>query len=185
MKVSRIIAGVIVCALSCQLSWGQEASPAGARGALGYFDSATGVFRPVSPMEDFNFEALAATAQPGTIVVNFTIAIKSAIPANYLITCGVSAVVTEVSVAGVNLIEDDAAVAATRTGSTAKCTVTIPYSWVLSNPATARLSLNYSLTASKGTATTGLLARSSLGSIVNTAVPASGSTMTQTVNTVL
>jgi hypothetical protein len=187
MKVSRIIVGMIVCALSSQLAWGQEASPARTRGALGYFDYSTGAFRLVGPMtEDFNSDSLAATTpQTGTVTVNFTITIKSVIPANYLISCGVSAIVTEVSIAGVNIISEDAAVAATRTGSTAKCTVTIPYSWALLNPSTARLSLNYTLGASKATAATGLLSRLSLGTIANIAAPASGSTTTQTVNAVL
>jgi hypothetical protein len=63
--------------------------------------------------------------------------------------------------------------------------VTIPYSWALLNPSTARLSLNYTLSASKTGAAAGLLSRLSLGSIANIAVPANGSTTTQTVNAVL
>ena len=185
MNVSKIVAGLIVCALSSQLAWGQEAGRAGSKGALGYFDYSTGEFRPVGPMEDFSSEALAATTQPGTITVSFNITIRSAIPANYVISCGVSAVVTEVSLSGVNLISDDATVAATRTGGTAKCTVTIPYSWALVNPSTARLSLSYNLSASKAGAAAGLLNRLSLGTIANMAVPASGATTPFTVNAVL
>ncbi len=185
MKVSRIILGVLVCALSSQLCWSQEARPVSPNRVLGYLDSSTGVFRSIVQTEDFDSSSLAAAnPQTGTIVVNFTITIKSVIPATTPINCSVEASVAEISAGGVNLISDGATVAATRTGSTAKCTVTIPYSWMVSNSATARLSLTYSLVASK-TGTTGLLSRSSIGSIASIPVPANSATTTQTVNTVL
>lgn len=186
MKVSRIIVGMIVCALSSQLAWSQEASQAGAAEALGYFDFSTGSFRPVRQMADFDSDILTAAAtQGGSFVVNFTITIRSAIPTNSVINCGVSAVLTEASVAGVNIITEGANVAATRTGNTAKCTVTIPYSWQVLNPATARVSLSYILSASRATAATGLLNRTSGGSIASIPVPANGATTPQTVNAVL
>jgi hypothetical protein len=184
MKVSRIIVGVIVCALSSSLCWSQEAKPVSPNRILGYFDYSNRAFQPIVQMEDFDFSLLAATPQTGTVVVNFTITIKSVIPATTPIACSVEATVTEVSAAGVNIISDGATVAATRTGNTAKCTVTIPYSWMVSNSATARLGLNYNLVASKP-GTTGLLSRSSIGTIANIPVPANGATTTQTVNTVL
>jgi hypothetical protein len=164
------------------MAWGQTC----AKGAPGYFDYSTGVFRPVGGTEDFDSSSAAAvTPQTGTIVVNFTITIKSAIPATFPISCGATATVTEVSIAGVNIISDEADVVATRTGATAKCTVTIPYSWAVQNPATAKVSLNYTLGASKPTATSGFLTRLSVGTIASIPVPANGSTTTQTVNAVL
>jgi hypothetical protein len=186
MKVSKIIIGVVVFALSSQLGWSQEARPSNAHSALGILDSATGAFRP-GQMADFDSSSLAATnAQTGTIVVNFTITIRSAIPTTTPILCDLSASVTEISGSGVNLIEEDAAVAATRTGSTAKCTVTIPYSWVVLNPVTARLGLAYNLIAAKTTpGTTGLLSRASSGIVALIPIPANGGTTTQTVNAVL
>jgi len=184
MNVSRIIAGVIVCALSSSLCWSQEAKPVSLNKVLGYFDYSTGAFRPVVQTEDFDYSLVAANSVAGTIVVNFTITIKSVIPATTPIACSVEATVTEVSASGVNIISDGATVAATRTGNTAKCTVTIPYSWMVSNSAAARLGLGYNLVASKP-GTTGLLSRSSIGTIANIPVPANGATTTQTVNTVL
>jgi hypothetical protein len=182
MNARRIIVGVIVCALSSQLSWSQEAKPVSPAKALGYFDYSTGAFRPVAQTEDFDSSSLAATSpQTGTIVVNFNITIRSVIPATTPINCGVEATVTEVSAGGINIILDGATVVATRTGSTAKCTVTIPYSWMVSS--SARLGLNYNLIAAKPAAT-GLLSRSSLGTIASIPVPANGATTTQTVNTV-
>jgi hypothetical protein len=137
-------------------------------------------------MGDFDLgSAAAANPQTGTFVVNFTITIKSVFPATYVIGCNVSATVAEISGAGVNIILEEATVAGTRTGNTAKCTVTIPYSWALLNPATATVSLTYSLSASKATAATGLLARSSTGGIASIPLPANGVTTTQAVNAVL
>jgi hypothetical protein len=132
------------------------------------------------------YSVAAASAMTGTVVVNFTITIKSAIPTTTPIVCDVLATITEVSAAGLNLISDDSSVAATRTGNTAKCTVTIPYSWAVSNPTTAKVSLLYNLTAVKTTAgVTGLLNRSSTGALGTLPIPANGTTTTQTVNAVL
>ena len=188
MNMSRIIVAVVVCALSTHPSWSQEVSPASTNGALGYFDYSTGAFRPVGQMGVFDSDSLAAAnPQTGTIIVNFTVTIKSAIPATSLINCGVTAIVTDIDIptASVNLITETAIVVATRTGNTAKCTVTIPYSWTVFNSATARVSLTYSLSGGKATATTGLLTRASSGGIANIPVPANGSTTTQAVNAVL
>jgi hypothetical protein len=185
MNVSRIVVGMAVCALSAQLSWGQEARPAGSR-ALGYLDS-NGLFHPVGQMEVFDSSsAAAANPQTGTIVVNFNVTIKSVIPTTSPVSCDVSATVTEISGAGVNLTTESAFVAATRTGNTAKCTVTIPYSWVLLNPSAATISIGYGVSASKTPPpATGLQSRASGGTVANIPVPANGATTTQTVNAVL
>lgn len=186
MNVSRIIVAMAVCVLSSQPSWGQEASPASSRGVLGYWDTATGAFRPVTQTEDFDSESLAATTpQTGTITVNFTVTIRSAIPANTPIQCGVSASVTEIAGLGVSITSESATMVATRTGNSARCTVTIPYSWLLLNPASAKLSLLYTVSAGRATAAAGLVARSSSGTIASIPVPATGSTTTQSVNAVL
>ncbi|HKV09090.1 MAG TPA: hypothetical protein VJ725_13185 [Thermoanaerobaculia bacterium] len=184
--MSRIIVAVVVCALSSQLSWGQEASPAGINGALGYFDYSTGAFRPVGQMGEFDSEVEKAD-NAGTIIVNITITIKSAIPATSPISCGVLASVTDINIStgGINIISEAATVTATRTGNTAKCTVTMPYSWTGLNPASAKLNLIYNLSMGKATATTGLQVRVSSGTIANISVPANGSTTTRAVNAVL
>jgi hypothetical protein len=186
MNVLRIIVAVVVCALSSQLSWGQEASPASINGVLGYLDYSTGAFRPVGQMGEFDSEGEKAN-NTGTIIVNITITIKSAIPATSPISCGVSASVTDIDIStgGINIISELATVAATRTGSTAKCTVTIPYSWTVLNSASAKVSLTYNLSMGKATATTGLQVRVSSGTIANISVPANGSTTTKAVNAVI
>jgi hypothetical protein len=186
MRMSRIIVALVVCALSSQMAWSQEESLAGSNGVLGYLDPSTGAFRPVSQMADFDSESAAeASTLTGTFVVNFTITVKSAIPATAPITCSVSADLIEASLSGVNIIVETATVVGTRTGSTAKCTVTIPYSWTVLNLTTAKVSLTYSLSGGKATATAGLVSRSNSGGIASIPVPANGATTTQTVNAVL
>src|SRR5215213_81606 len=99
MNVQRIVVGILVCALSSHAGWSQGVSSAGRNGALGYFDYSSGVFRPIAQKEDFDsFSEAAANPQAGTIVVNFNITIRSAIPATSPIMCGVDAIVTEISV---------------------------------------------------------------------------------------
>jgi hypothetical protein len=184
MNAWKVIAGVVVCALSSQLCWSQEAGPVSSHRVLGYFDRSTGAFRPIVQTEYFDSNSVAAASpQTGSIVVNFTITIKSGVPATSLISCGVDAIVTEVTAGGANIIEENATVAATRTGNTAKCTVTVPYSWAISSPSAASLSLNFTLSTAR-VGTTGLLSRISSGTIANIPVPANGATTTQTVNTV-
>jgi len=173
---------MVVCLLSSQISWSQEASPTCARGALGYFDYSTGAFRPISQMGEFDSESVAAAnPQTGTLIINLTITIKSAIPAASPISCNISATVMDISSAGANVIMETASVNGTRTGNTAKCTVKIPYSWTVFNLASATMDLSYSVSGGKA----GGLMRSSSGGIASIPVPADGSTTTQTVNAVL
>lgn len=186
MSVPKIVAGAVLCILSSQVSWAQQATSARGNEALGYFDYSTGAFRPLAQKVLFDSDSLAAAnPQTGTIVVNFTITIKSAFPATYLVNCGVDATVSDISGAGINIISEAGSVVGTRTGSTAKCTVTIPYSWMVLSPSTATLDLRYTVSAGKATATTGILLRSSSGGIATIPLPANGSTTTQTVNAVL
>lgn len=186
MNVSRIIAGMVVCALSSQLAWSQEAKQTSSHGAPGYFDYSTGVFRPIGTATFDSNSAAAANPTTGTIVVNLTVTIKSTVPSTSSVNCNVEVDVLDLSSETANLIQESATVVATRTGNTAKCTVTIPYSWIVLNPATSTVGINYNVTlANKTTPTTGLLSRSSSGGIASIPVPANGSTTTQTVNAVL
>jgi hypothetical protein len=80
------------------------------------------------------------------------------------------------------VISEIAAVAATRSGSTATCTVTIPYSWSLINSTTDMVQLSYVITApgAVSTGTTGLPYRASSRNFVSIKVPANAATTTET-----
>jgi hypothetical protein len=83
----------------------------------------------------------------GTIVVNFSITVDATISSTAGIGCHAAASVSDGPTGAKNLINEAAGVLATRTGSTASCTVNIPYSWNLVTPTTDKVILAYSITA--------------------------------------
>lgn len=183
----REFSSYIALALYGQLGLAQGLAPASGSEVPGYYDTATGAFRPVAQAQAFDYDSVATTAANGTLVVNFTIAVKSAIPTASPILCEVGAAMYEkLPESGYNIIADSASVAATRTGATARCKVTIPYSWAVLNPANATVHVSYSVTASKtSTPPTGLLSRSTSDTIGSIALPANGATTTLAVNPTL
>ena len=93
---------------------------------------------------------LEVSVATGKIVTNFTITVSSAIPSHTPITCNVSASVSDFNTstfAGYNFLNDSATVIATRSAGSARCTVTIPYSWNLSYRSTDQVSLSYNIDA--------------------------------------
>jgi hypothetical protein len=112
---------VIFAAASC-MAGGVQAAP---RGVPGYFDPATRIFVPIQRHGQVD---PATSTYTGTLVVSFTIAIKSALPAGDKINCSVNT--TEI---GTNDIPagnyDTATSSAVISGDTATCTTTLPYSW--------------------------------------------------------
>ena len=149
-------------------------------GIPGYLD-ARGGFHVLPPLAvDENEIQDAVTTFTGTIVVNFTITVSSTIPTTDKISCLASASVFDTGSSGA--IEETAAVAATRTGATATCKVTIPYSWPLVSGTTDQVSLTYEVSApGLFTATNGLPLRTSTQSITHIAVPKTGTTTTENV----
>lgn len=151
-------------------------------GILGYLDAQTGVFHPAASGAIVDNNQLLASVIPttGKLVFNFTISVQSAIPATDTIVCEASAEVLEVTTQ--HTVVEAASVAATRSGTTAKCTVTIPYSWVLTTPKTDMVTLTYALSAP--TAAPLLPSRTSTQTVAAIAVPLTGATTTETVSAV-
>ncbi len=139
-------------------------------GIPGFFNPVTRVFVPLQ------VPSPAATAAPatGTIKVEFTVAIKSVLPSGDKISCGISAGVYNTTTGA--SFQDSAASNATVTGSTAKCTAIIPYSWPGVTSASS-ISLGFTLSDSLG-------ARYSDDSIATFKVPANGTTTTYQVTPV-
>ncbi len=142
----RIAKSILVCVCLLGLAqpvWSQKGNEAAkpTPGILGYLDPKTGAFRPLvqNPVEDEEVEpALAPTT--GTFVFNFTITIASKNLGGDTILCSANADTFETT--GLSA-EESASVKATVTGSTAKCTVTIPYSWPLKSASSDTVSLSY------------------------------------------
>jgi len=124
--------------------------------------------------------AAAATTVTGKLVFTATITVSSTIPAADVISCGAQATVLDTGSG--NSIFETAAVAATRSGSTATCSVTIPYSWNLVTPTADFASLSFSVNVPATPATPAALLpnRVSSQTLGRIPVPPNGTTTTQT-----
>lgn len=153
---------------------------------LGYYDPATGKFEPLTPASESEEPPVVATT--GTLVLKFTITVKSVIPKNSVLGCTASA---DISETGFSADEHGSGVAKLLSGDTYSCTVTIPYSWALSTPAsdtiyleaTANIGYGYQVTATNGADATvqPIDYRDSTHSVPSIKVPATGATTTETI----
>lgn len=176
---------ILVCACLAgvnQFVWGQAAgiqTNAGAPGILGHLDPRTGAFTPLQQTaEEVDLAALTATPPTtGKFVFSFTITIASTNLGSDPIACEANATVFDSSG---RTSTETASVAATKSGTTATCTVTIPYSWTLSTPTTDMVSLGFMISAANTAAASGgqptRTTTQTLGSIK---VPANGLTTTE------
>jgi hypothetical protein len=153
---------------------------AGGQGIFGILDPQTGTFKPfIKPNRVKDFSGIYGTPTPttGTFDVTITIAIKSTIPSTTTIACTVNAVMEEVYDS--HYVSESASVAATRSGSSATCSLTIPYSWYLEAPGTDVITFNYTITTPVAGMGAGLPAtRVSTQTIGYYDMPGSGTTNT-------
>ena len=149
------------------------------RSIPGTFDPKTSLFTPTPAVMAPDPIAAAATIFGGKLVFNFTITVTSVLATTDTITCSASASVLDV--ASANFILESGVVKATRTGATATCTVTIPYSWSLTTASTDKMTLGYVINGGGSTAATLLPTRLSSQSLGSFAIPANGTTSTFTV----
>jgi hypothetical protein len=156
-RVFKTIAGITILSLTCGNA---VAAP---QGILGYLNPRTHIFSPL--MQSLVAESKSAAAT-GTLQFEYTITVKSPVPSGG-ITC--SAEATVFTSTGADYIET-AGVAATISGSTATCTVVIPYSWAGATSSDSVM-LSYNVFGSNGV-------RVSDGSLATIAVPANGTTKT-------
>ena len=180
-KLSSVVL-LCACVLGSAVSlWGQEAGAV--RGVPGYLDPRTGEFHTtrMMPMDVDSDLTPALTTFGGKLIFKFTITVDSAIAAAAKIGCSASA--NLVDAGSGNFIEESATAAATRSGTTATCTVTIPYSWKLASSASDSISLSYTIQApvEVTSAATTLPNRLSTQSLPPIKVPANGATTNETI----
>ncbi|MGP0018989.1 MAG: hypothetical protein ACLPHP_10505 [Candidatus Sulfotelmatobacter sp.] len=123
-----------------------------------------------------------ATVTPttGKFEFTFTITLSSTIATTTQIGCFVQLEVTGDTVtAG---IVDTAGNAATRSGSTATCTVDVPYSWKLGTPKIDKVTLLYTIEAPVLGGAYAVPYRSVHGNLGTIAVPGDGATTTETID---
>jgi hypothetical protein len=155
---------------------------------VGIQDSQTGTFRPLTVVVP---DASTTTPTTGTVEVTFNFKLVSTFTKGTLLDCSATlsgSVVSETSGTSTYYVES-ALDAVDISGTSATCTVNIPYSWLL--PASSSSTIDsftggYSVSSVATTSTTGLRERSSSGSFVSSnKIPASGSTSKFTVNVTL
>jgi hypothetical protein len=171
MRIKKLLLICMCCAMVAPALWGQTANSHASPGILGYLDPHTGAFLPV-PQPDPSVDINAATTFTGTVTVTLTITLKTTGITN--ITCTESVSVLDGTISA-RVFAESNSVAATGSGTTRTCTLSIPYSWSLNSQATDNMSTTYSVVGSTGT--TGLPQRSSTLSPLDTRkVPANGAT---------
>ena len=177
-KLSTILV-ICVCLIGLNdVLWGQSAG----RGIRGYLDPQTGTFR-VLPHATADAVPPPTTNFSGKFVFNFTITVDASIAATAKIECVATAFLEDNLTGGnPNIITEQAAVVATRSGSSASCIVNIPYSWNLATGSTDKVSLGYTLQApAEASATSSLPARiSSQENFATISVPTGTTTETIT-----
>lgn len=170
MKITKLLL-ICICSLAVAVTgaWSQEANSQATTGVLGYLDPHTGGFRPLpAAVEQDSFQA--ATVFGGTVTVTITITVKTTGLTNF--TCSAS-VTTLDGTTSLTVFSETNTVAATGTGSTRTCKLSIPYSWSLTTQTTDTMTTNYSVIGNAGTV--GLPLRSSTRNPLDSRkVPANG-----------
>lgn len=172
MRITKLLLICMCCFMVASEVWGQTTASQANPGILGYFDPHTGAFRPVPLAGEEGPDVAALTTFGGTINLTITITLKTT--SLTTVTC-----VEEVSVfdgaatTTPRVFSESNTVAATGTGTTRTCKLSIPYSWGLTTPTSDSMTTSYSVFGSAGT--TGLSQRtSSLSPLDTRKVPANG-----------
>lgn len=181
MRASKVLLICMCCLIAVPAVWGQAANRQASHEILGYLDPQTGAFRLVpAPADDSAELPPALTTFTGTINLTITVTLKTAGLTN--ITCNATTAVTDGATLGViRSFEESDTVAATGTGSTRTCKLSIPYSWGLLTQSKDTMSTNYTVTgAATSTGTTPPIRVTTLTNDDTRAVPANGATTTLT-----
>jgi hypothetical protein len=170
MRITKLLLICMCCIMVTPLVWGQTENGPAKPGILGYLDPHTGAFRPVPSGAEEGPDAFALTTFTGTITVTLTITLKTTGLTN--ITCSEEVSVLDAVTTSARFYAESDSVAATGTGATRTCKLSIPYAWALATQASDSMSTTYSVV---GITSTGLPQRSSTLSPLDTRkVPANG-----------
>jgi len=130
--------------LACAISASAEETKSPAPSVIGFLDPQTGALLPLmATTSSPEVIAAASTAVTGTLKITGTITLITAIPTTVPVQCSATAIV----VGDANgPISDLVSSTATRSGSTATCTLLIPYEWILQT-LTDKVTLSVSVSA--------------------------------------
>lgn len=173
MSITKLLLICMCCVIAVPSVWAQTANSPANSGVLGYWDPHTGAFRPVTAAAEEAFpDAAALTTFGGTITLTITITLKTT--SLTTITCSEAVSVIDGATTGApRVFSESNTVAATGTGSTRTCKLSIPYAWGLATPTSDSMTTSYSVLGNTGT--TGLPQRTSFLTPLDTRkVPANG-----------
>lgn len=175
MKTTKLLLICMCCILAVPAVWGQAAAGAASRqGILGYLDPGTGAFRPIPPVVEDSVEPPALTTFGGTINVTLTITVKTTALTTFSCTATVT-VMDQFTTTSPRTYSESDTVAATGTGTTRTCKLSIPYSWALGSQASDTMTTSYFVLGQA--ATPAVTQRTSgLSPLDSRKVPASGAT---------
>jgi len=186
MRVIRLMA-LSVFALSCTTAATSHAqstsTSAPHKRVLGYQDPETGTFQPL-------IRALPDTSTSpttGTVELTLTISLKTALPKGGTVVCSAYLYAYSQNLSNYTVTDwsEEAYSLATVSGSTATCTVNVPYSWIIpvnSSNVSNTFSGDYLVEMLNATNVSPALIRTSLGPFVAGAIPATGSTTKYTLS---
>lgn len=150
---------------------------------FGYVDPKTGLFHSLARTPLSAVEKAAITPITGQFVFNVTIAVSSKLSTKAVIGCQVDGGVDDLKS---GYFSNEVSVTATRSGNTAKCTLTVPYSWDLATPTTDTVVFDLSVSATLDTVgTQGYYYENFTAPSITSKVPANGATTTQDITTTI
>jgi hypothetical protein len=175
MRITTLLLIWMCCLIAAPAVWGQAANRPARPGILGYLDPHTGAFRPLAQAaEDAAVEPPALTTFTGTVTVTLTITLKSTGLSN--IVCSADLSVEDSLTTGGRFLGEINEVAATGTGTTRTCKLSIPYSWGLATQSSDTMTTSYSVTGAGSTTGAPPIRSSTLTPLDSRKVPSSGTT---------
>ena len=183
MKLSKLLSICMCCLLTTTPGWGQASSGQSRPGVLGYYNPQTRIFRPLPRPTADTVEPPALTTVTGTVTLTINITLKTAGITNVSCIAGVS--VSDGPTTNMRTFDDAGLVAATGTGSTRTCKVTVPYSWALATQSSDQMTTSYLVTNNPFLKTAPPDRASLLNPLDTRIVPASGTITALTANVTL
>ena len=141
----------------------------------GFYNPKTHTFQvKIQPQVDP--EAAAPKVYTGTLSYDVTVKLVTPVASGQELVCSATALVEDVG--GTGYYEETASTTAKVSGSTATCTVLIPYSWSLADGATDTVGISYSLEILPTTSSAALAftSRDHTSELAPIKVPATGTT---------
>lgn len=178
MRISKLLLICLCCLIAAPAVWGQAANRQANHEILGYLDPQTGAFRMLPAVDD-SVEPLTITTFTGTINLTITVTVKTTGITN--VVCNMTTAVEDAITTSPRSFGEEDTVAATGTGSTKTCKLSIPYSWGLATQSSDTMSTSYTVTGSaSSTGATPPIRSSSLSPVDSRKVPATGAITTLT-----